>query len=506
MVLCGSCRNERHGTTVGGWERTGLPSDSLLEQMDLAMLSYASADSVGVLAREYMARLTAEDERLEYSYRIPYVKGTALFMAGDFERGDSLRAVGIAMCDSAQHQQDYALMQLGREQPGESADAVSEYVRLSASLEGFLRNGDRVNAATRAVQLSGLFCEADLASKGLGYALMADSLLESAGLASLRNTYRINLASAWACAGKKGEAEKILEEVRRSPYFVSDPTMRGILAFNKSEITGESSDLEEAWREIKDREELARFQGLVAAAWINKGVPGVTDSLRRALDGAYDYAYRPEEELAIAEARVREAMPWDGDSVVSAYLQQSRDYISGYKGGKLAALALQAEMRDLDEAKERQIRERNIALGVAVGGLLLVIFCVVGYFRKRLSDAERLAMLQTIEAKSAGGERVVPAAEGHDSDSAFLSEFVRMYPRVSKTGRKIALLIRGGKDVAEVASALNIRKESVLQARWRLRTQMDLKPEQDLDMAILNFPLGQRARPSAAPEDGEEED
>lgn len=67
------------------------------------------------------------------------------------------------------------------------------------------------------------------------------------------------------------------------------------------------------------------------------------------------------------------------------------------------------------------------------------------------------------------------------------------YPKVSKTGRKIAMMIRRGNDVNEIAQALNIRKESVLQARWRLRTQMGLTPEEDLDRVVLNFPIDSKS-------------
>lgn len=491
MVLCSSCEKERQGTTLGGWELTGAPSDSVLNRLDSAILSYESDDTIKILSDAYIQCLTAEDPHGEYRYRIPFIEGTTLFMYGDFERGDSLRRVGIEECDSAHHPQDYAVMQLAVEEPGESADAISEYIRLSESLEGFLKVGDNVNSATRAVQLSGLFAEADLGFKALAYTQMADSLLGCCALPHLRNNYRINLASAYLAAADTANALRILDEVVQSPYIKKDPIIKGIISFNKSEITGADVDLLKAWQEIKDIDALARFQGLVAAQLINNGL--ITDSLRRALSEASEYAYLPDQELTLAQARLRLKMadnpnayvPYD--SLIDVYINHVNDYIGGYKNGKLAALTFQGEINALEAERRSQALEDKITLVICVALLILLILVIVVYYRKRLRDAERLAMLRTIEAKNAFRHDALSRAEQQDSLEDFSAAFAREYPRVSKTGRKIAALIRQGKDVGEVAMALNIRKESVLQARWRLRTQMELKPEDDLDAVILSF-------------------
>lgn len=70
------------------------------------------------------------------------------------------------------------------------------------------------------------------------------------------------------------------------------------------------------------------------------------------------------------------------------------------------------------------------------------------------------------------------------NESDFTALFMNRYPRVGKTGRRLALYIWLGLDTSEIALKLNIRKESVIQSRWRLRQQMSLRPDEDLDYII----------------------
>lgn len=69
-------------------------------------------------------------------------------------------------------------------------------------------------------------------------------------------------------------------------------------------------------------------------------------------------------------------------------------------------------------------------------------------------------------------------------EADYLKNFIEKYPKVSKMGRKNALYIRRGLDTAQIASEMNIRQESVMQARWRLRSQMGLSSDSDLEVEL----------------------
>lgn len=87
---------------------------------------------------------------------------------------------------------------------------------------------------------------------------------------------------------------------------------------------------------------------------------------------------------------------------------------------------------------------------------------------------------------SNAGDRAGNTASGDsgEADAKFMQAFIGRYRNVGKTGRRLALYIRNGLDTSEIAKAMNIRKESVMQARWRLRSQMNLAPEEDLEAVI----------------------
>lgn len=488
-----SCKESTVETTLGGWQLTALPSDSLLGSLDRALLSYGNADSIESLTNRYVQALAEQDPDGKYAYRRPFLMGTSLFMAGEFEKGDSLRRAGISLCDSARFPQDFAVMSLAVEEPDALTDDVGRYIRYTRDLELFLHNGDNVNAATRAVQLSGLMCGYSLPAKGIEYALMADSLLGLTELDQLRNNYRINLASAYVAAGDTLRAIGLLDEVMAYPATASNSVINGIISFNKSEITGNPEDLLAAWDAIRDNPALSRFQCLVAAAFTNRCPDSITPEIEAALAGADEYTYLPEEELAIAQGRLNMAMhrgtPSEIDLETERYIEAVTANLSAARSGEVAALEFQAEISRIEAANARGKLIRNIIIMVLTVGIGLLLAVITVYYRRRIHKAERLAMLQVIESQACAyhKENVVIPPPAASRENNFMALFTGRYPSVSKTGRKIALMISEGKDVSDIARELNIRKESVLQARWRLRTQMGLTPDEDLDTAILKL-------------------
>lgn len=66
----------------------------------------------------------------------------------------------------------------------------------------------------------------------------------------------------------------------------------------------------------------------------------------------------------------------------------------------------------------------------------------------------------------------------------FVPELHKTYPAVSRTSERLACFLAIGMDTRHIARIMNIRPESVRQARWRLRTQMGLPADKELEEAL----------------------
>lgn len=155
-IIFSGCNEPKSRLYPFGWKATGLPSDSLLVEMDRNVMNYGSAEELLRLASEYSLISEKEDSKHLYQHRRLYWEGTALFMSGDFETGDSLRREALRQCDSTRFPRDYRLYRMATEQPIDFKDNMERYSRYLSDLNVFLKNADPVSAFSRAVQLSGL--------------------------------------------------------------------------------------------------------------------------------------------------------------------------------------------------------------------------------------------------------------------------------------------------------------------------------------------------------------
>lgn len=536
-LLCFSimgCDKKREPLTPFGWTSTGLHSDTLLIQADKALMSYADPFILDSLVNEYCIASEKEDPENKYEHRRLYWKGNALFMKGDYETGDSLRRLALERCDSSMFPRDYTLYRMVIEQPSDFSDNVSRFRRYRDDLDLFLKSGDMVSGFTRAVQLSGLMSEAGMSKEALEYAILSDSLLANAGLPVLRTNNRVNLASAYSAVGDTLMAENELRSVTDSVYSYSIPSISAIVDYNLFQLCGDTTSLQKAWTTVCQYEELAKMRPLVASSIISSGNVRMADNnkLKEALDLYSDYDYSPGEILEISCARLLEANNSSNVERIKEangeYMNAVSNYIDAQHKGEIIAAQTSREIRDAEERERSLLEEFRIRIwigtGVCVFILTLVGLIVYRYVERQKRNAllnqlegerlrrdimakelmlvekqqlnenlqlkiDDLVRANKVEKKTADAiSRIIESTDaGHSikhEDAEFLRKFIEKYPNVSKTGRKIALLIWKGLDTADIAKEMNIRKESVMQARWRLRNQMDLSSDSDLDVEL----------------------
>lgn len=508
----------------------GNASDSLLLEMNRAMMTYVNPDILDSLVDAYCVLSEKEDFNNQYEHRRLYWKGNALFMHGEFEKGDSLRRLALEQCDSSKFPYDYRLYRMTVEQPSDFRDNSARYERYKSDFDFFKEAGDNVSAFNRGVLLMGLLNEAGMNREALKYALASDSLVAKTDFRILRENNRVNLASAYFACGDTVKAVATLNSLRMSGESYSIPSIAAIVEYNLFQMTNDTLALQRAWDIVRDKDELEKMRVLVAASLVNSG-GNPDETQRRALELFSEYDFTPEEGLEISEAILKIGKSGDLETLANAsdnYIRVVKRYVDAQRKSEVVSAEtneLIREIEDRERLEKERIRER-VWIGITIALVLIGIGVNVVYrhitrlksdlmlrqleqerlkrehIAKDLMLAERqklneqlqnkiedLVKEKEIETETAEMiteiiEEVGTAKNISSDENEFLKRFIDIYPKVGKTGRKLALYIRKGFDTSQIAKEMNIRKESVIQGRWRLRTQMELSPDTDLDVVL----------------------
>ena len=109
--------------------------------------------------------------------------------------------------------------------------------------------------------------------------------------------------------------------------------------------------------------------------------------------------------------------------------------------------------------------------------------------RGKTLTAETLARLQSaIRSDSMAGTEGLRFAETFANlHPCFLTNLHKRYPGVGRTSQRLACFLIIGMDTRQIARVMNIRPESVRQARWRLRSQMGLAVDKSLEEALMEL-------------------
>lgn len=498
-------------------------------------MSYGDPADLTRLCEKYINLSEKEDVKGIYNHRRLYWKGTALFMNGDFEKGDSLRREALAQCDSTLFPRDFRMYRMAVEQTSDFHDNLSRYQRYSSDLNVFLQNGDLVSGFTRAVQLSNLMTEAGMHSTAMKFVFMADSLLEKANLPILRANNRVNLASCQFLAGDTISALTTLRELSRSPEASSIPSIKAIIEFNIHQMSGDTVALRKAWNIVKEDDNLLRMKPLVAAAMVKErmfpqNLKG-TETAAEILSLAEDYAYSPEDLLYLAEAECNLALQSNDTRHLPRLIKKYQDAVKEYreelKRNELIGAETSRQISEAEHKVEVERLQNQRRLWISISVLLLIAVLVAFLIFRYINRLKRLKLLQQLESERlrrsklsleltlAEKEVLISGLQDKinnmvkhevlpektaielgkvleeesrltdtERETEFMRQFMLKFPKVGKTGRRFALFIRRGMDTSQIATTMNIRKESVIQGRWRLRNQMQLKGDEDLDITI----------------------
>lgn len=383
------------------------------------------------------------------------------------------------------------------------------------------REGDLPYRAGRLMELGWMMNLSGNLDRGERYLQLADSLFGRAGMQTPRVGNGINLARTLLLRGDTAGCRRTLYTVLESPACREGDYARSIAHYNLYTLCNDTAALLQGWEEIKD--ERVDLEGVEGYSTMLCDV-----SLARGdIEGARRW-------MSLSESLVDEV---NDPEFLRDYYYTRADLCRA--GGDVAgeAAALRAGKRvaeelvqeteaekviayDLTHAMEQQeaeaLRARksltlrwlaSLLAFITLAAGALIAMMVATHRRKiaamrlnlELEQARRRALaLQLALDEQTADSGADSGGKLHPSSQAFMNTFADLrpdfektfnvrYPGCSEASRKLAIYIALGMNIKHIAHLQGVRPESVKQARWRLRRQMGLKGEDNLDDIIKNL-------------------
>lgn len=542
LVLClCSCRDERRtGTGPYGWTPLGEPLDSMTVELESLFIADVAADSLaGPVGRFVEAARDVDGAE----GRSLFWQGRLLSRTGHGKEGYRKILDAIEATDSASYPYDIVRYRWTIERRGDFSDA-EWYTHITEDIAFLTATGDLIVTSGRYMDLSQLMMEAGAPDRAVVYARKADSCLLAAGMEIPRLGNRINIANSLYRSGDTVAATAMLGELSRSPEVRDDSWISVLVDYDLFVVGRDTAALLRAWQGVAADTQRRGLRGLIAAhladAALTRGdIDSAARCIRNVEDGM-DYTTVGEHRAFMQLTRARTlAALGKTDEALRMYDEYAATTDSINRGMRRDELIARDTARRIDRienaARDRERRQalvHRLTTGAILILLLFVAFIVHAYIQRlknerlratletersrrselslALSVREKDSLLSSISSRisdlASGGtvdtERAreiesalrTGTAAQRDSDEfsrtfaavspGFEQRLLEKYPGISTGAIRLASYIALGMDNRHIARVLNIRPESVKQARWRLRTQMRLDPGENLDTEL----------------------
>lgn len=545
------CSGRHRKVEPFGWSSATPVTDSLTRELEYAFDGPASTDSLGRLVDRFEAAVSSVGaDNPDGSYLggcALFWKARLMLRLGRGEEAGRLIEQAVAMTDSSRYPYEIRRYRWLVENRGDySIDRWYEHI--SEEIEFYRRHHCAYMLCCRYLDMGWMMLDAGYSDRAIEYMSMTDSLLSDIkGMSTTRAGIRINLADLLYTAGDTLKAGVMLHELREMPEIKADDYLATLVDFNLWVTVKDSVALSRAWKSLENDTVRCGLRGMVAAflarisldrgdvaqasAYVTdtrRYLPSVTQGDHKA------FMLRTMAETACATGDNREAV-----TCFSRYAEVADSLNAERRRGELISAETS---RQIAIAQERAGSERRglivkfsagiIAILIAVTVLCLLVRRRIKRLRNRHLDEQahrmksqraelamtlrmaekenmlseldvRLADLARKESVSAGdisavqsNIRAVTAAEAESENfaevfarisPAFTDNLRRAYPGVRRSSERLACYIALGLDTRHIARVMNIRPESVRQARWRLRSQMELPAECDLDQVLKDL-------------------
>lgn len=508
MLMLWACARNPGYVEPTGWESVSPAADSLTRAIELSFQDGAGTDSTLSLMREYRKSAMTPGNSKEAECRLLYWQGRIEIRGGN-------RTLGHALYDSAYNVATGATKEyLGRilEWRRENREDFTDgewYGRKLAQAEYFERRKDSQMLYNVYRELMELMRDVGLHDRALHYlALITECNLRiDSGMARLDD--KMNRAAILSDMGRDSEAVSLLRELRSDSGYMREPVNLQLVNMNICNLTGDTAALHAAYRSIVrdgDRAELLPkvwFYLADEALTLNDcgAASSWSDSLASALPYLGPGTLRVKSLKGIARCKEMCGGDIAAKEAYKEYALAADSLADLLSSDNVANLELSRAIAETDRRIEAEREKAKIRISVIIGIAMLLILAGASLLYRKLMKLkkmrnETMKMRDETEhrrmALQLDADRRGIASEIGSDDfmnlfaqkyPLFISRLREMSPRISDTALRLAGYIAIGLSTKEISDLMNVRPESVRQAKWRLRKTLGLESDEDL------FPL-----------------
>ena len=507
MLLC-ACGKREAFVEPTGWAAVSPAADSLTRAIELSFQNGAGPDSTLALMEAYREKAVIPGKSAEAECRL-------LYWQGRIEIRRRNRVLGHALLDSARNAapettKEYLSQMIEwRREKRDAYSAEEWYARKLAQAEYFESRNDCQMLYNVYRELMELMRDAGLHDRALHYLGLITDCNYRIDPAMARLDDKMNRAALLSDMGRDNEAVQLNRELQADSAYMREPVNAQLVNMNLCNLAGDTAALHAAYRSIRqygDRADLLpKVYFYLAGEAVEQndcaGAARWADSLTAILPRLGLGSYRVKALKAIAGAR---EICSDAAITAAAYREYAlaADSLAELlRTDNVANLEVSRAIEETDARADAERRAAQIRIWLAAGVLVLLALTggalLLRWYRKtkRIREEAQMMKKETEHRQIAlqlDADRRGLGSEIGTEDfltlfsqqyPLFISRLRQMAPRISDTALRLAGYIAIGLSTKEISDLMNVRPESVRQAKWRLRKTLGRESEEDL------FPL-----------------
>jgi len=544
-VMAAGCARSPRTVAPTGWRSFGEPYDSLTLLLETGFVGDAGADSLGNMARRLAEAAAAPGAPDGLEGRGHFWRGRVASRRGDEEVRRSEMALAAGGSGDEAEYLRRRMAWLEEDKTGFSN--VGWYRHLLDEIDYYAARRDSVMLYTRYVELTDLMREAGFRDRAAAYLALADSCGRAIAARIPFPGMDINRACLLYEVGLKEEAGEVFRRLSGNDAAMADPSVSALVDYNLYSVYGDTSALRRACATLESSTDYYSLYPIVSASVAGVALRRGDRAeaalyARRARQGVEALGQADHRLMALRV--IAEAAEASDDAAAAA--RAYKDYALAadsvrrvFSDGEVVTLETRAMIEEADREYALRLAARRRNLWAAVCAAVAVAVCAVFYALRRMAvlrrsereavmrhrEAERQTMVMRIasdirentaveavehllrlEAAGALGRadsrRLVRLLrEGKEEGTSpddfrelfsrvrpeFIGRLREIAPALSDQAVKLACYTLLGLDTREIAAAMNVRPESVKQARWRLRKALRVPAGESLHLFLRSL-------------------
>ena len=473
-VMAAGCARSPRTVAPTGWRSFGEPYDSLTLLLETGFVGDAGADSLGNMARRLAEAAAAPGAPDGLEGRVHFWRGRVASRRGDEEGRRSEMALAAGGSGDEAEYLRRRMAWLEEDKTGFSN--VGWYRHLLDEIDYYAARRDSVMLYTRYVELTDLMREAGFRDRAAAYLALADSCGRAIAARIPFPGMDINRACLLYEVGLKEEAGEVFRRLSGNAAAMADPLVSALVDYNLYSVYGDTSALRRACATLESSTDYYSLYPIVSASVAGEALRRGDRAeaalyARRARQGVEALGQADHRLMALRVIAVAACAVFYALRRMAVLRRSEREAVMRHR---------EAERQTMVMRIASDIRE-NTAVEAVEHLLRLEAAGALGR-----ADSRRLVRLLR-----EGKEEGTSPDDFRELFSRVRPEFIgrlrEIAPALSDQAVKLACYTLLGLDTREIAAAMNVRPESVKQARWRLRKALRVPAGESLHLFLRSL-------------------